>query len=168
MTSHEPRLEVLRMRVELSPARLVEPTWPDGVAARSFEPGDARSLHSLLEHGYRRGGGSVAAFETWLPQMTTDEEFDPELWFLAESEGMLVGAVLCWTSAFVKDVVVHESWRRRGIAEALLLRAFNTLAIRGATAVDLKVEATNHSAVSLYERLGMRVVERLDPPTFAG
>jgi ribosomal protein S18 acetylase RimI-like enzyme len=149
------------MRVELSPARLREPAWPDGVVARSFEPGDAQALHSLLEHGYRRGGGSVAAFRTWLVEMTTDEEFDPLLWFLAESQGVLVAAVLCWTSAFVKDVVVHESWRRRGLAEALLLRAFNAFATRGATTVELKVEAENHNAVRLYERLGMRVVERL-------
>lgn len=150
------------MRVELSPARLREPVWPAGVRPRSFEPGDARSLHSLLDHGYRHGGGSVAAFETWLPQMTTDEEFDPQLWFLAESKGRLVGAVLCWTSAFVKDVVVHESWRRRGLAEALLQRAFNALAAIGATAVELKVEAMNQGAVRLYEGLGMDVVERLD------
>jgi ribosomal protein S18 acetylase RimI-like enzyme len=150
------------MRVELSPARLRVPVWPDDVRARSFEPGDAQSLHASLEHGYRHGGGSVAGFEAWLTQMTTDEEFDPELWFLAEAQDMLVGAVLCWTSAFVKDVVVHESWRRRGLAEALLLRAFNALAARGATAVELKVEATNHSAVRLYERLGMQIVERLN------
>jgi hypothetical protein len=51
------------MRVELSPARLREPIWPDGIRPRSFEPGDAGSLHSLLEHGYRRGGGSVAPFD---------------------------------------------------------------------------------------------------------
>jgi ribosomal protein S18 acetylase RimI-like enzyme len=149
------------MRAELSPAHLREPTWPEGVRERSFEPGDARALHALLEHGYRRGGGSVAAFDTWLVAMTTDEEFDPQLWFLAESEGMLVGAVLCWTSAFVKDVVVHESWRRRGLAASLLLRAFNALATCGASAVELKVEAGNRNAVRLYERLGMRVVERL-------
>jgi GNAT superfamily N-acetyltransferase len=150
------------MRVELSPVGLREPVWPAGVRPRSFEPADARSLHSLLDHGYRHGGGSVAAFKTWLPQMTTDEEFDPQLWFLAESEWILVGAVLCWTSAFVKDVVVHESWRRRGVAEALLQLAFNALVARGATAVELKVEATNQNAVRLYERLGMHVVERLD------
>jgi ribosomal protein S18 acetylase RimI-like enzyme len=151
------------MRVELSPARLHEPVWPDDVRSRAFEPEDAQSLHALLEHGYRHGGGSVTAFQPWLTQMTTDAEFDPQLWFLAESEGMLVGAVLCWTSAFVKDVVVHETQRRRGIAEALLQSAFNTLWARGATAVELKVEATNHGAVRLYERMGMVVVERLDP-----
>jgi ribosomal protein S18 acetylase RimI-like enzyme len=160
MTNEGQQLEVWRMRMNLDPAALREPVWPDGVQARRFTLDDAVALHALLEHGYRRGGGTVAAFETWLRQMTTDEEFAPELWSLAESQGRLVGAVLCWTSAFVKDVVVHESWRRRGLGEALLRQAFQTFAARGADAVELKVEATNTSAVRLYEHLGMRVVER--------
>jgi ribosomal protein S18 acetylase RimI-like enzyme len=44
----------------------------------------------------------------------------------------------------------------------LLQLAFNALVARGATAVELKVEATNQNAVRLYERLGMHVAERLD------
>ena len=75
---------------------------------------------------------------------------------------MLVGTVLCWTSAFVKDLVVRESRRRRGLGEALLRHVFEAFATRGAPAVELKVESTNLSAVALYERLGMRVVERLE------
>jgi ribosomal protein S18 acetylase RimI-like enzyme len=164
MVSQQRRLEVLRMRVDLDPAVLREPRWPEGVRARTFTLDDAAALHSLLEHGYRQGGGSVAALNTWLPQMTTDAEFDAELWFLAESQGTLGGAVLCWTSAFVKDVVVHESWRRPGLGEALLRQAFNAFAARGADTVELKVEATNTSAIRLYERLGARVVERLKSP----
>ena len=92
--------------------------------------------------------------------MTGDAEFDASVWFLAESREMLVGAVLCWTSAFVKDLVVRESWRRRGLGEALLRHVFTVFAARAAGAVELKVEAANASAVGLYERLGMRVVER--------
>ncbi|MBV9338764.1 MAG: GNAT family N-acetyltransferase [Solirubrobacterales bacterium] len=154
---------VWRMRVELDPAGVRVPIWPDGVRVRTFGDGDAGSLHSLLVHGYRHGGGAVAPFETWLPQMTTDEEFDSEVWFLAESRAVLVGAALCWSSAFVKDFVVRESWRRRGVGEALLRHVFRTFADRGARAVELKVEAANGAAVGLYERLGMRVVERLAP-----
>jgi ribosomal protein S18 acetylase RimI-like enzyme len=86
--------------------------------------------------------------------MTSAAEFDAVLWFLAESEEMLAGAALCWTSAFVKDLVVHESWRRRGLGETLLRHAWKTLAIRAASAVELKVESSNRSAVALYERLG--------------
>jgi ribosomal protein S18 acetylase RimI-like enzyme len=131
MATAEPRVEVWRMRVDLDPAGLGHPRWPTEARVRTFSPPDAPPLHALLEHGYRKGGGSVAPFETWLPRMTTDKEFDPELWFLAESEGALVGAVLCWKSGFVKDLVVHESWRRRGLGEALIRNALNVFVDRG-------------------------------------
>jgi ribosomal protein S18 acetylase RimI-like enzyme len=61
----------------------------------------------------------------------------------------------------VKDLVVHESWRRRGLGEAIRHLAFRTFEERGAPSVDLKVESQNASAIRLYERVGMRVVERL-------
>lgn len=147
------------MRVVLRVAP--EPAWPAGIRASTFEPEDARALHALLAHGYRRGGGSVEPFETWLPAMTGDAEFDPTLWFLAWAEDRLAGAALCWTSAFVKDIVVHETWRRRGLGEALLRRVLAAFAARDAAAVELKVEATNAGAVRLYERLGFAVVERI-------
>jgi ribosomal protein S18 acetylase RimI-like enzyme len=149
------------MRVELDSAALMEPGWPAGVRVRTFTPSDAEPLHALLEHGYRHGGGSVATFDAWLSQMTSDAEFDPELWFLAESGETLAGAILCWTSAFVKDIVVREDWRRRGLGEALLRHAFAAFSARGADAVALKVESANAGAIALYERVGMRTVERL-------
>jgi ribosomal protein S18 acetylase RimI-like enzyme len=162
MTSREQPNVVWRMRVELDPAALREPVWPEGVRVRTFQLGDANAVHSLLAHGYERRGGSVGPFEAWLAQMTADAEFDAELWFVAESEPMLVGTVLCWTSAFVKDLVVRESWRRRGLGEALLRHVFKAFATLGAPAVELKVESSNLTAVALYERLGMRIVERLE------
>ena len=135
--------------------------WPAQINLRAFRAEDAEALHRLLERGYRRGGGSVDQFETWLPGITGDEEFDPDLCFLADSGGELAGAALCWTSAFVKDLVVHEFWRGQGLGEALLRQVFVTFAARGASAVELKVESTNPNAIRLYERVGMRVVERL-------
>ena len=151
---------VLRMRVAL-PAGAAAPVWPHGCAVRTFRDDDASALHALLVHGYRHGGGSVAPFAAWLPALTGDAEFDPELVVLAEAAGGLAAASICWTSAFVKDLVVHEAWRRRGLGEALLQHAFRTFTDRGARHVDLKVEADNEGAIRLYERVGMRVVERL-------
>ena len=152
--------EVWRMRVELD-RDLSAPVWPEGVSLRSFEAGDAQRLHALLAHGYRHGGGSVDPFELWLPQLAEDDEFDPEVCFLAEAEHELAGAAICWTSAFVKDLVVHESWRGRGLGEALLRHAFLTFRRRGAERMDLKVQSPNLGAIRLYERVGMRIVERL-------
>jgi ribosomal protein S18 acetylase RimI-like enzyme len=150
------------MRADLEPRSLRAPPCPGGIDVRTFTPNDAGSLHSLLEHGYRAGGGSVAAFEAWLAQMTGDAEYNPELWFLAEKRSGLVGAVLGWTSGFVKDLVVRESWRGRGVGEALMRHALKTFLARGATAGELKVHADNEGAVRLYERLGFRTIETLD------
>jgi len=153
--------ETWRMRVELDSAVLRDPAWPAQVRTRAFRADDARSLHRLLEHAYRRGGGSVDRFEAWMPRLTGDDEFDPEVCFLAVSGTELAGAAVCWTSAFVKDLVVHESWRGQGLGEALLRHACASFAARGAAAVELKVEATNANAIRLYQRVGMRVVERI-------
>jgi ribosomal protein S18 acetylase RimI-like enzyme len=141
------------------------PAWPQGIGVRSFRSEDAPAVHALLEHAYRGGGGSVDQFETWLPAVTSDAEFDPELWFLAEAEGgSLAGAALCWTSAFLKDLVVHESRRGRGLGAALVHHVLGEFRRRDAAAVDLKVESDNPSeAQRLYERLGFVVVERLPP-----
>jgi GNAT superfamily N-acetyltransferase len=113
-------MKVSRMRVDLDPRSPGAPSWPAGLDVRTFTPEDARSLHSLIEHSYRAGGGSVAAFDAWFADMTGDAEYDPALWFLAEHRSGPVGAVLCWSSGFVKDLVVRESWRGRGIGEALV------------------------------------------------
>ena len=148
------------MRVELDQAALIDPIWPDGIGVERFAPRFALELHSLLAHAYRNGGGGVEEYETWLPRMTSDAEFDRDLWFLAAADGALVGAALCWTSAFVKDLVVHESWRRRGLGEALLRRVFVEFSTRGHATVELKVRATNAAAIRFYERAGMQIVER--------
>jgi ribosomal protein S18 acetylase RimI-like enzyme len=138
------------------------PVWPDGVALRTFAPGDAADVHSLLEQAYAAGGGSVAAFAEWLPAMTGDSEFSADLWFLAWSGNDLAGAALCWTSAFVKDIAVSSAWRRRGIGTALLLHCCRAFAARGAPALDLKVESDNPSGADrLYRELGFRLVERV-------
>ena len=143
------------MRIDL-PAAPIAPIWPTGIALRGFVPADGRALHALLEHGYRNGGGSVDAYDVWLPQLVGDHEFDPGLCFLADAEGALAAAAICWTSAFVKDIVVHESWRRRGLGESLLRHAIRTFSARGADHLGLKVQAGNEGAIALYERVGFR------------
>ena len=154
-------LEILRMRIEL-PSEIPQPSWPEGSHVRGFHDSDGRRLHALLEHGYQRGGGSVPTYEEWLPAVTGDSEFDPQLCFLVEVGDELAAGAICWTSGFVKDLVVRESWRRRGFGEGLLRLAFRTFQARGATRVELKVEEQNSAAVRLYERVGMRTVQRIN------
>ena len=74
----------------------------------------------------------------------------------------LAAAAICWTSAFVKDIVVHETWRRHGLGEALLRLAFRTFEARGRRLTSIsRCRRENAPAIRLYERVGMRAVERL-------
>jgi ribosomal protein S18 acetylase RimI-like enzyme len=148
-----------RLRRDLTEA-VAEPNWPPGYGVRTFTAKDAPTVYHLLAVGYAQGGGHVGAFEEWWPSLRDDKEFAADLCFLAVDERQnIVGVAQCWTSAFVKDLVVHPLARRRGIAEALLRIVFLEFRHRGEKHVDLKVQVDNPTgAVRLYKKLRMREV----------
>ena len=77
------------------------------------------------------------------------------------SRRRLAGVCLTWKEGWIKDLAVAPAARGRGLGEALLRHAFARLYERGARRIGLKVDAHNPtSAIRLYERLGMSVVER--------
>jgi len=143
---------VQRLRRDLTEA-VAPPTCPTGYRVRTFAADDAPTIHRLLEVGYDQGGGHVGAFEQWWPSLRDDSEFSADLCFLAINERQeIVGVAQCWTSSFIKDLVVHPLARRRGIATALLGRVFWEFRRRGVKHVDLKVQVDNFTgAVSLYK-----------------
>ena len=151
--------ELQRLRCDLTEA-VVQPDWPTGYRLQTFTVDDASAVHRLLRIGYAQGGGHVGAFEEWWPALRNDEEFATDLCFLAiDDRQNIVGVAQCWTSSFVKDLVVHPLARRRGIAEALLRTVFWEFRRRGEKHVDLKVQVDNPTgAVRLYKKLGMREV----------
>lgn len=145
----------VRMRRCLSESVAV-PRWPDRTYLKAFSELDAVAAHALLKFAYADGGGSVASFEEWWNRLSGDEEYDPALCFpVYDAEDRLIGFCQCWTTAFVKDVVVHPRYQRRGVGSALLLHAFHVFGDRSAKTVDLKVLANNSAAIRFYESLGM-------------
>jgi ribosomal protein S18 acetylase RimI-like enzyme len=155
---HEPR--VLRFSRSLSSPG-IRFDLPAGFALAPFSPAEqAKAVHRLLLEGYSAGGGQVDVFENWWPSLSGDDEFDPELVFaVLDREQRLAAVAICWTSAFVKDLVVAREARRKGVASALLGEIFRTFRARGASRVSLKVHAENRAAISLYRSLGMDCVE---------
>jgi ribosomal protein S18 acetylase RimI-like enzyme len=151
--------ETIRMRRDLTQP-INAPKWPPGIFLAELEEGDAREIHALLTLAYARGGGRVAEFDIWWTGLITDIEFDKNLCVVAKNrDHRIVGFTHCWTSAFIKDVVVHPEARRQGLAEAMLNHAFGLFRALGIDHIDLKVEADNPSgAIRLYERLGMFAV----------
>ncbi|WPN49862.1 MULTISPECIES: GNAT family N-acetyltransferase [unclassified Pseudomonas] len=138
--------------------------WPAGLQLCAYRPELAEAVHRLMELGYLDGGGRVATLDMWQRQFETDPEYDPVLCFIAlDSEGV-VGVCHCWTSAYIKNLVVHPRFQGRGLGRALLLQAFKVFQQRREGFVDLKVREDNLQARRLYESIGMRAIRREPVP----
>ena len=159
-TSIAPAGRVHRFRQVLSDP-IDGPHWPGGFSTVPFDPSHhPRSVYSVLKDGYANGGGWVPDFDSWWSALARDAEYDPALIFLVGSQGATpVAVAVCWSSAFVKDIVVAADLRRQGLASSLLRHVFRVFRARGADAVDLKVHRGNSAAISLYRSVGMTRVE---------
>ncbi|WP_426141130.1 GNAT family N-acetyltransferase [Pseudomonas sp. DWP3-1-2] len=147
------------MRRDLGPQERVDNRAHTAIR-EGFSIRDAVQIHQLLTLGYQNGGGSVPAYSDWLRAFENDPEFDPALCYSLWNGPQLAGVIQCCTSAFIKDLVVHPRARRQGVGLALLNQAFTTFSLRGEGAVDLNVIENNLAARRLYEKAGMRYVQR--------
>ncbi|QQR40128.1 GNAT family N-acetyltransferase [Devosia rhizoryzae] len=149
----------IRMRKVLDRLEPVPPA-PHGISLLPFSRSDSLSLHALLQQGYATGGGSVGKFESWFEPLISDEEFDPDLVLIAvDEQDRPLGLAQCWTSGFLKDLVVLPEYRDRQIGTWLLHTAFAAIRARGLAQLDLKVLADNVAARRFYARHGMVEVE---------
>lgn len=139
-------------------------TWPEGIVLSDYRPELAQAVHRLMELGSREGSGRVPALDVWQRRFETDPEYDPSLCFIAMDSDGIVGVCQCWTSAYIKNLVVDPRAQGSGLGRALLLQAFTAFQQRREGYVDLKVLEDNHRAQRLYESAGMYVVRREPVP----
>jgi ribosomal protein S18 acetylase RimI-like enzyme len=159
--------EILRMWRLLGGA-LPEPAWADGIAVRTYTDADGEQVRALLDKIYAGWDRDYVARsqEGWLLFMTQHDDFDPAMWFLVERNGELVACALHWKASdqigWLKDLVVLEQERGRGLGTALIQHGFREYAARGVDRVGLKVDSTNPTgAPQLYERFGFVTDQRL-------
>jgi len=164
-----------RMRIEMKeppPA----PVWPEGVSLRLYNPNlDARTVYEVDEESFQDHFGFVKedpeeGYERFMHHMTGDNSYDPSLWFLAVADEEVVAICLCCRFGaddkeigYVSSLGVKRTWRRQGIALALLKHAFGEYYRRGKYKVDLGVDAESLTgAMDLYTKAGMFVLRRYD------
>lgn len=152
-----------RMRIDLPGAPLVS-TPPDGITFRQVvdDSDERRVWEATVESFADHWGHRARPFEEWA-KPSKRHGHDPSLWWMAldgdNVVGALVGYVMPGDEGWIKDVGVRPSWRRRGIAVALLERSFGSFYSRGVKSVALGVDSQNQTgATHLYERAGMSVV----------
>jgi mycothiol synthase len=158
-----------RMEIDLD-APPAQPSRPEGIEVRPFQPGDERTFYEVHEEAFRDMWEPVAeSYEEWSHWYLQAPRFVPELWFLAREGQDACGVVLCSPHATIPELgwidilAVRRSWRRRGIGRLLLLYAFDRFRERGLTRAGLGVDAESLTgAHTLYESVGMRPTARFD------
>jgi ribosomal protein S18 acetylase RimI-like enzyme len=147
------------------------PPLPSGLALRSYRPDDHDALIAALNEAFAED----PFWHTVRPANFREfylraRGFDPSLWLLAWDGAELAGLALSYPLrgsdaglGWVGTLGVRRPWRKRGLGEALLRAAFAELHGRGLRRVGLGVDAQNVTgALRLYERVGMRPVQRSD------
>ena len=83
------------------------------------------------------------------------------LYLVYEIDNQIVGFIDFWItfdSSTIAQIAVHPSFRRRGIALALLNEALNECVAKKANTMTLEVRVGNTAAIGLYEKFGFKSV----------
>ncbi len=117
---------------------------------------------------------------TCLPENYPDNFFmgihyhAPKSFLVADTGGSVIGYIMCrierGISSFghrpvkkghIVSVAVRKDMRRRGVGSALITAAMRAMNDYGASEYFLEVRRSNEDAISVYERLGFRMVRVL-------
>ncbi len=150
--------------------------WPEGIRLKPLDvEKDLAGIYSAHDEAFSDHFGhteqpfeeGLSLFHHW---MVEDEGFDPGIWFVAMDGDEVAAYSICRVSkqedppiGWVTILGVRRPWRKRGLGRALLQHSFDEFYRRGLRKAGLGVDASNLTgALRLYERAGMRVVQRFD------
>lgn len=143
--------------------RRVDP--PEGFGIRPLVVGqDERSAYRVIEDAFDEWPDRISVgYDDWAPGVLGRPDFEPWQLLLAVEHGppeQIVGACHLVMSAdgtgWVNQVAVRADRRGLGLAQAMLVRAFDAAVERGATRRELATDSRT-GALGLYEHIGMRV-----------
>lgn len=100
----------------------------------------------------------------WSESSVRSELTNPlSLWLVAVEGNRVagyVGSQSVMGEADMMNIAVEPSFRRRGVAESLVVELILRLSGNGVHALALEVRASNEGAIALYEKLGFAQVGR--------
>ncbi|MEU4421978.1 GNAT family N-acetyltransferase [Actinoplanes sp. NPDC024001] len=156
-----------RMQMPLAGVSPEVPAPPAGVVVRPVRAGDEsemRRFHAVIEEAFQDSDHPAMAFADWREQFESETGVDFAEWFVAEVDGVLAGVLQSGGTGggddsdegWVKFLAVLRPYRKRGVGEALLRRAFAAYAAKGRAKAGLGVDLANPTdAASLYRKVGM-------------
>ena len=130
------------------------------ISAASADEDDLRLLDDALRTDVPGSDGWV-----WDPgdfhEETFSSEFDPGTYLVAAdiSDGSYIGLARVWVGprrSRLGLIAVRPEYRRRGVARALLARAFGVLHERGTAEVSAEIDDANTASLALLGGMGAR------------
>jgi len=150
---------VLRMA---HPSPPPEPDFPEGVTVRAYRPGDEDETLRMFEDAFSGFEGRLpSTLATWRAMTIEREGFALEDLVLAVHDDEIVGGAFlidAGDAIWIDKFAVRADHRHRGIARGLLHVTFRRSFERGYDHTSLSTDSRT-GALSLYERVGMRIVE---------
>ena len=105
---------------------------------------------------------AICFSDPWSENSIAQELTNPlSFWLVAVEDDKVAGYIGSQTvmgETDMMNVAVHPDFRRRGVAEALILRLVEVLKTRQSHCLTLEVRASNTPAIRLYEKLGFSQV----------
>lgn len=148
-------------------AAIASEPLPAGTEVRALVPGqDERAAYETVEEAFSEWPDrDPVSFEDWAAVVLERPGFEPWQLLLAVERRMdgdhVVGVCYITPSrdtGWVQYLAVRRDRRGRGLARALLVRAFAETRSRGMPRAELATD-TRTGALGLYERVGMRAKE---------
>ena len=147
---------VLRMDHPNEPS---PPSSLDGIDLRPISSDDVAATMTMFETAFSEFADRLPTSEaTWRAMTVEREGFAPDDLILALEDDHVIGGALLLDAdeIWVDKLAVAATHRHRGVARALLETAFRRSFERGYDHTSLSTDSRT-GALSLYERVGMRV-----------
>ncbi|HET7235104.1 MAG TPA: GNAT family N-acetyltransferase [Actinomycetota bacterium] len=161
---YRPKWDSWILRIELD-APLPPPAIPQGIVVRPYDPArDEAAAHRVWEDAISVvRGRTPEPLDVWASQTIAHATFAPGLSRVALDGEQVVATLLAYDFAeagevWIGQVATAAPYRRRGIAGALLETVFAASRELGRARCGLSTDSIS-GARSLYERVGMRVVQ---------
>jgi mycothiol synthase len=148
------------------------PDLPAGIEVRPVDESQLRTIWRADVEAFRDHWGGHDESDEALQRYLDSPDNDPSLWVIAwDGDEVAAGVIntiyrreneeLGLKRGWLDSVFTRRTWRRRGLASALIARSLHVLAARGIEVAALGVDADNPSgALRLYESFGFTVAER--------
>jgi mycothiol synthase len=153
-----------RMQRPLTPQD-VAPPLPPGVQLRGVAERDLTVVHDIVEAAFAdHWNHHPRGYDEWWPHVSGNAGFDLGLWWLAEVDGQPVGVLIATRqmadedAMYIATLATRREFRGRGVATALLRKAFAAAQAEGWSAAKLDVDSeSTTSAPSVYAGVGLEV-----------